>query len=95
MSVELLRQIAATPLPKSFNATQEVAAIKILRQTGLVLAIFDESPEGAARVLAITKKGRDELLLFHYPDERLTRDRPKGRWWQIQRARQASRRGEA
>lgn len=68
MSVEFLRQIAATPLPKSFNAKQDVDAIKILRQAGLVLAMVDEPPEFGARVLAITEKGRTELLRFHYPE---------------------------
>ncbi len=67
MSVEFLRQVAATPLPKAFNAAKDIDAIKILRQAGLVLALMDESPECAARVLAITEKGRDELLRFHYP----------------------------
>lgn len=96
MSVEFLRQIAAAPLPKSFNAAQDVDAIKILRQAGLVLALFDESPEGAARVLAITEKGRDELLRFHYPDNRPLRGRGKNSWWQLaaQRAREAIKRAE-
>ncbi|MDM0045366.1 hypothetical protein QTH91_12795 [Variovorax dokdonensis] len=67
MSVEFLRQIAATPLPKSFTAKKELDAIKILRQAGLVLAMFDEPPEFGARVLAITEKGRAELLQLHYP----------------------------
>lgn len=96
MSIQLLRQIAALPLPTSFNTAKEVDAIKILRQAGLLLALFDEAPEGAARVLAITEKGRDELLRFHYPDEPSPRNRPKGRWLQMaaQRVRQAIRRGE-
>ena len=68
MSVEFLRQFASTPLPKSFNAKQDVDAIKILRQAGLVLAMVDEPPEFGARLLAITEKGRTELLRFHYPD---------------------------
>ena len=91
MSVEFLRQIAATPLPKSFNAAQDIDAIKILRQAGLVLALVDEPPEGAARVLAITQKGRDELLRFHYPDARHVRGRARGNWLQLaaQRAREA------
>ena len=67
MSLEFLKQVAATPLPKSFNAKQDVDAIKILRQAGLVLAMVDEPPEFGARVLAITEKGRAELLQFHYP----------------------------
>jgi hypothetical protein len=79
MSVEFLRQIAATPLPKSFHGAQEIDVIKILRETGLVLTLMAEPPEGASRVLAITEKGRKELLRFHYPDNSPTRDRGKGR----------------
>jgi len=30
---------------------------------------MDVAPEGAAKVLAVTQKGRDELLRFHYPDD--------------------------
>jgi len=52
MSVEFLRQIAATPLPSSFTAAKDIDASKILRQAGLVLALSDEPPECAARVLA-------------------------------------------
>lgn len=94
MSVEVLRQIAATPLPKSFNAAQDIDAIRILRQAGLILALVDEPPEGAARVLAITEKGRDELMRFHYPDARPGRGR--GNWLQLaaQRARSVVKRSE-
>ncbi|MBS0452729.1 MAG: hypothetical protein JSS14_15645 [Proteobacteria bacterium] len=69
----------ATPLPKSFNAKQDVDAIKILRQAGLVLAMVDEPPEFGARVLAITEKGRTELLRFHYP-EGITASGPGDFW---------------
>ena len=68
MSLEFLRQVAAMPLPKSFNAKQDVDAIKVLRKAGLVLALIDEPPEYGARVLAITEAGRSELLEFHYPE---------------------------
>lgn len=68
MSLEFLRQVAAMPLPKSFNAKQDIDAIKVLRKAGLVLALVDEPPECGARVLAITEAGRRELLDFHYPE---------------------------
>ena len=68
MSVEFLRQVAAAPLPKSFNAKRDVDAVQILRRAGLVLATVDEAPEFGAKVLAITEKGRAELLQFHYPE---------------------------
>ncbi|MGK6310211.1 hypothetical protein [Variovorax sp. DT-64] len=80
MSLEFLRQVAATPLPQSFNDGKDVDAVKILRQAGLVIALVDEPHRGAARVLAITEKGRAELLHFHYPDERSLRTAGKGSW---------------
>jgi hypothetical protein len=80
MSVELLRQIAAMPLPKSFSAPKDIDAIRILREAGLVLALVGEAPERSARVLAITEKGSRELLRFHYPDERPATGRAKGNW---------------
>ncbi|MDM0050389.1 hypothetical protein [Variovorax sp. J22R115] len=98
MSVEFLRQIAATPLPKSFNVAKDIDAIQILREAGLVLALMDEPPECAARVLAITAKGRDELMRFHYPDDhRPSQSTPKGNWLLLaaQRARQAMKRADS
>ena len=91
MSIEFLKQVAATPLPKSFNAAKDIDAIRILRQAGLVLALVDEPPEFAARVLVITEKGRDELLRFHYPDDQS----PTENFWlsqPVQRAREAIKR---
>ena len=90
MSVEFLRQIAATPLPHSFNAARDVDAIRILRQAGLVLALVDEPPEHGARVLAITEKGNSELLRYHYPDAGKKRG-TRSNWFQIaaERARKA------
>lgn len=66
MSVEFLRQVAATPLPKSFVASDDVDAVKILRQAGLLIAVPDELPPGAVKVVAITEKGNEELLRFHH-----------------------------
>ncbi|MDM0076988.1 hypothetical protein QTH90_21440 [Variovorax sp. J2P1-59] len=93
MSVEFLRQIAATPLPQSFNAARDVDAIRILRQAGLVLALVDEPPERGARVLAITEKGNRELLRYHYPEASKKRGTARNSWFQIaaERAREAIR----
>jgi hypothetical protein len=95
MSVEFLRQIAAMPLPKSFNAAKDVDAVKILRQAGLVLAMVGELPKGGARVLAITEKGNRELLQFHYPDDCPAASPSKGSWLQLvaERAREAIKTG--
>jgi len=93
MSLEFLRQVAATPLPRSFHAKQDVDAIRILRQAGLVLAMVDEPPEFGARVLAITEKGRAELVQFHYPEGSATP--PHESFWlprAAQRAREAVKR---
>lgn len=68
MSVDFLRQIAATPLPKSFTNAKDIDAVKILRQAGLVIASIDAPPESAATIFAITDEGRAELLRFHYPE---------------------------
>ena len=68
MSLDLLKQIAATPLPASFHSPRDVDAIKILRKAGLVIALVDAPPELGAKVLAITAEGRDELLRLHYPE---------------------------
>lgn len=68
MSVEFLRQIAATPLPKSFTDAKDIDAVKILRQAGLVIALVDPPPGSAATVFAITEEGNAELLRFHYPE---------------------------
>ena len=74
MSIEFLSQLASMPLPKSFSAAEDIDAIKILRQAGLVLALVNESSEDGARVLAVTEKGRDELVRFHYPENNQSRN---------------------
>lgn len=91
MSIELLRQIAAAPLPTSFAAAKDVDAVRILRQAGLVIAVPEEPPEGAVKVVAITEKGNEELLRLHYPQYRAPV--PKSSWLQMaaQRARSALR----
>ena len=87
MSIEFLQQIAATPLPESFNDARDVDAIRILRQAGLVLALVDEPPERGARVLAITEKGNSELLRYHYPEASKRRRTVRHNWFQIAAAR--------
>ena len=93
MSIELLRQIAAAPLPTSFAAAKDVDAVRILRQAGLVIAVPEEPPRGAVKVVAITEKGNEELLRLHYPQCRAPDPVPKSSWLQLaaQRARSALR----
>ncbi|RZL90156.1 MAG: hypothetical protein EOP82_16610 [Variovorax sp.] len=77
MSMELLRHIAGSPLPMSFRTAGDIDKIKILRSAGLVIAFIPapydppafSGPERAARVLAVTEKGREELERMRYPDE--------------------------
>ncbi|MDM0118357.1 hypothetical protein [Variovorax arabinosiphilus] len=89
MSIELLRQIAAAPLPASFATPKDVDAVRILRQAGLVIAVPEEPPAGAVKVVAITEKGNEELLRLHYPQYRASDPVPKSSWLQLaaQRAR--------
>ena len=87
MSLELLRQIASSPLPQSFTAADDIDAVRVLRQAGLVLALVDDPPERGARVLAITEKGNRELLQFHYPEAGRKQGKPKARWLEIAAAR--------
>jgi hypothetical protein len=77
MSMDLLKQIAASRLPMSFRTPKEIDEVRILRQAGLVIA-FVPAPadplklsgsEPAAQVLAITEKGREELSRIRYPGE--------------------------
>ena len=93
MSIELLRQIAATPLPTSFASAKDVDAVRILRQAGLVIAVPEEPPEGGIKVVAITEKGNQELLHLHYPGHRQPDPVPRSSWLQVaaQRARSAFR----
>jgi hypothetical protein len=97
MALTFLRQIAATPLPNLYIDPDDIAAVKILCQAGLVLALCDERPERAARVLVITDKGHAELLRFHYPDERPSLAPSKNTWFQLaaRRAREALRSASA
>lgn len=80
MSIEFLQQVAATPLPRSFSDAKDIDAIKILRQAGLIIATAEAPPKGALKVLALTEKGKAELLCLHYP-QRSTRTPIRKRSW--------------
>ena len=72
MAMDMLRRLAASPLPANFHAAEEIDKVKLLRAAGLVIA---RSPPAAnssgtadsAQVLAITAKGREELARFDLP----------------------------
>jgi hypothetical protein len=75
MAMDMLKQLAGSPLPATFRTRAEIDQIKLLRAAGLVIALtpapsdpltLSGSPD-AAQVLAITEKGRAELERIHYP----------------------------
>lgn len=71
MTMDLLRLIAASPLPAISYVPEEITAIKALRSAGLLVAwttVAERPPSPAARdcamILAITEKGRKALRDF-------------------------------
>ncbi len=63
MPMELLKELADMPLPATFTTTAEVDKLRVLRAAGLVAVMLPApgAPDGFARVLAITPKGRVAL----------------------------------
>ena len=78
MTMNLLRQIAASRLPVSFYRPEDIDQVRILRAAGLVVALVPAPSDPlaltgapmAAQVLAVTQKGREELARFDYPEAR-------------------------
>src|ERR1700712_1192650 len=73
MAMDLLRLIAASPLPAISHDPEEIAAIKALRSAGLLIALTpatESAPALAAKecamILAITEKGRRALWDFAF-----------------------------
>lgn len=81
MALDLLREIASSPLPKSFRSPEEIDQVRLLRAAGLVIAFVPArtdpqslaGPECAVQVVAVTDKGRQELVRSRYPDEEMAR----------------------
>jgi len=77
MTMNLLKHLASIRLPKSVTSPEDINKVRILRAAELVIAFFPapsnpltfSEPGGAAQVLIITKKGREELLRFQDPGE--------------------------
>ncbi|WP_249938032.1 hypothetical protein [Variovorax sp. 3P27G3] len=75
MTMNLLRQIAASRLPVTFYRTDDIDQVRLLRAAGLVVALVPSPSDpstlsgtpSAAQVLAVTQKGREELAKFNYP----------------------------
>lgn len=78
MTMDLLKQIATSRLPISFYRAEDIDRIRILRAAGLIVALVPAPSDslalsggaGAAQVLAVTQKGREELMQFSYPELR-------------------------
>ncbi|KQW54328.1 hypothetical protein [Variovorax sp. Root411] len=78
MTMNLLRQIAASRLPVSFYRAEDIDGVRLLRAAGLVVALVPSPSDpvalsgtpSAAQVLAVTRKGREELARFDYPEAR-------------------------
>ncbi|MGJ7512461.1 hypothetical protein [Variovorax sp. GT1P44] len=74
--MKLLHVIASSHLPMSFNRTEDIEKVRILRAAGLVIAFVPGAgdpfvmcgPERAAQVVAITQRGREELIRVQYPE---------------------------
>jgi hypothetical protein len=89
MAMDMLRQLAGSPLPATFRTPAEIDQVKLLRAAGLVIALTPASsdpqtPSGigdAAQVLAITEKGREELASFSLPGELPPMPRARAPWW--------------
>ena len=73
MAMDMLRQLASSPLPCAFHFSEEVDKIQLLRAAGLIITLPPTSGisvvAGAdtVQVLAITAKGREELARFVLP----------------------------
>ncbi|MDR6859582.1 hypothetical protein [Variovorax guangxiensis] len=83
MAMDMLRQLASSPLPATFRTSAEIDAIKLLRAAGLVIALTP-TPSGttdAAQVLAITEKGRQELAKFSLPGDAPSMHPARTSWW--------------
>lgn len=69
MAMDLLKQLAASPLPAYLHSPEDIDKLRLLQAAGLVQAIVpadlgQATPDGAwrgARVAAITPKGREAL----------------------------------
>ena len=75
MSLDLLRQIAASRLPLTVHRPEDVDQVRLLRTAGLVIATVPalcdpltlSGKSTVAQVLAMTQKGLEELAAFRYP----------------------------
>src|SRR4030095_5639706 len=89
MAMDMLRQLAASPLPATFRMPAEIDQIKLLRAAGLVIALTPAPSNAltlsgtgdAAQMLAITEKGREELAKFSFPGDAPPVQPSRVPWW--------------
>ncbi|OUM02730.1 hypothetical protein [Variovorax sp. JS1663] len=89
MAMDMLRQLAGSPLPATFRTPAEIDKIKLLRAAGLVIALTPAPSNAltlsgtadAAQVLAITEKGREELAKFSFPGDAPPMQPARRSWW--------------
>ncbi|MDQ0085206.1 hypothetical protein J2W35_005585 [Variovorax boronicumulans] len=75
MTMNLLKEIAASRLPISFHRADDIEQVRFLRDAGLVVALVPAPADPlalarrghAAQVLAITQKRRELLAQFNMP----------------------------
>ncbi|MBT2324848.1 hypothetical protein J7E62_21155 [Variovorax paradoxus] len=102
MSMDLLQQIAASRLPLTFHRAEDIDKIRVLRAAGLVIAMVPSPSDPlnfggtatAAQVLAVTRKGREELSSFSYPDEQRPASRGSRPWLSAKIAAMAGKRSK-
>ena len=88
MAMDMLRQLAASPLPATFRTAAEIDQIKLLRAAGLVIALTPapsessthSGPSDTAQVFAITEQGRQELARYALPGDMPAPHAPSS-WW--------------
>ncbi|MEJ8859425.1 hypothetical protein WKW79_33010 [Variovorax robiniae] len=85
MAMDLLRRIAASPLPASFSSPDDIDKLRVLHAAGLLLAVFVADAASSrstethrAMVTAITEKGLQELRAIGEPDSQLRGVRSTG-----------------
>ena len=63
MPMELLRELANTPLPCTLGEERDIDRLRVLRAAGYIAAMLPVpgSPSRLGRVLAITSEGREAL----------------------------------
>jgi len=89
MAMDLLERLAGSRLPVTLSTPVEIDQVKLLRAAGLVIALTPGPSDplalagtaGAAQVLAITHKGREELARFCYPGDQPPATRGRLSWW--------------